>query len=247
MKRSSARHKLSARGSDRPARELDDQPVFAIVGIAEASPRARCRRPCSRRSIWSRRSYPTSCAFNTMTGGMAVRTKSDPMNLAPLVQTAVRELYPSAPVHDVMRLGDRLDRTFAEPRFYAIALGLVRRPGALDGDSGCLRGARLRGPDAGGLEFGVRCRALGAGERQIGWLVVGQGAAARGYRPGGGTRHGGERSRRDAIDSCSACSRLDPATFASAAWLVVIVAVAAAWHPSRLALRVDPAEALRME
>ena len=64
--------------------------VFTVVGIAEASHQGQMSSPVQPTLYMVAAQLPDILAFNTMTGGMAVRTKSDPMNLAPLVQTAVR-------------------------------------------------------------------------------------------------------------------------------------------------------------
>jgi putative ABC transport system permease protein len=157
--------------------------VFTVVGVAEGAHQGQMSTPVQPTLYMAAAQLPDILAFNTYTGGVAVRTKADPMNLVPFVRTAVRELEPNAPVHDLMRLDDRLDRTFAEPRFYGIALGLF----AAASGAGIMRS----------LLFGVR--------------------------------------------------PVDPLTFVGATSLIVFVAVAAAWHPSRRALRVDPAAALRME
>jgi ABC-type antimicrobial peptide transport system permease subunit len=95
------------------------------------------------------------------------------------------------------------------------------------------------------IEFGVR-RALGAGEGQIRWLVVGQALMLSGIGLTIGliVAASGAGVMRSLLFGVRP---LDPITFVAAAGLVVLVATAAAWHPARRALRVDPAEALRME
>src|SRR6202041_2415295 len=84
------------------------------------------------------------------------------------------------------------------------------------------------------IEFGVR-RALGAGAGQIRWLVLGQGLGltAIGLACGLVAAAGGAGLLRAQLFGVRP---LDPMTFASAAGLVVLVAVAAAWQPSRRAL-----------
>jgi predicted permease len=218
--------------------------VFTVVGVAESAHQGPVSTPVQPTLYMAAAQLPDILAFNAYTGGVAVRTKSDPINVVPFVRTAARELEPDAPIYNVMRLEDRLNRTFTGPRFYAIALGLfaiLALSTAILGVYGVLAYLVERRR----VEFGVR-RALGAGERQIGWLVLSESLRLSGAGLGVGLA--AAASAAGLMRSLLFGVRpVDPLTFAGAAGLILLVAAGAAWYPSRRALRVDPSEALRME
>jgi len=218
--------------------------VFTVVGVAEGAHQGPMSEPVQPTLYMAAAQLPDILVFNMFTGGVAVRTKSDPMNIVPFARTAARELEPDAPIYDVMRLEDRLNQTFVGPRFYAIALGLfalLALSTAILGVYGILAYLVERRR----VEFGVR-RALGADERQISWLVLRESLrlSGTGLAVGLVTAASGASLMRSLLFGVRP---VDPLTFAGAASLIVVVAAGAAWFPSLRALRVDPAEALRME
>lgn len=218
--------------------------TWRIVGLAESSHQGRMSSPVQPTIYLPAAQLPPVIAFNQYTGGVVVRTSGDPAALAPFARQAVRELDPTSPIFNVMTLEDRLDRTFVEPRFYALALGLFAALAlslAVLGVFGVLAYSVERRR----IEFGIR-RALGAREAQIGRLVLTQGGvlAATGLAIGLAVAAGGVRLMRSLLFGVTP---FDPLTFASAATLVFAVAIGAAWQPARRALRVDPAEILHRE
>ncbi|HUF48796.1 MAG TPA: ADOP family duplicated permease [Vicinamibacterales bacterium] len=183
-------------------------------------------------------------AFNSMTGGVAVRTWGDAADIVPFVRQVVREIDAGSPVHNVMRLDDRLHATFAEPRFYAFVLGLfavLTLTTSILGVYGVLSYAVERRR----TEFGVR-RALGAGTGHVIGLVLRQAAVlvVVGLVAGAAVAAAGSGVLRSLLFGVEP---LDVASFAAAAALLMVIALVAAWLPARAAVRVDPARTLRAD
>jgi ABC-type antimicrobial peptide transport system permease subunit len=160
------------------------------------------------------------------------------------VRSISRELEPGSPVVNVVRLEDRLDETFAEPRFFTIAIAmfaLLALSTAVLGVFGVLSYSVERRR----VEFGVR-RALGADARHIAALVLRQGLllSVVGLIAGLSAAALGAGVMRSLLFGIRP---LDPATFLVVPALIVLVAAGASWQPARRALGIDPAQALRSE
>lgn len=176
--------------------------------------------------------------------GVAVRTTGDPAALAGSIRAAVHELAPGAPIHNLMRMDDRVMRTYAQPRFFAIAVSLfaaLALATTMLGVYGSLAAAVERRR----RELGIR-RALGATARDIRALVAGQSirralvgaglgmvVAALGASWGRAMLHG--------------LAPVDPLSYVVAVPGVLLVVWLGAWVPVRTALRVDPARILKAE
>jgi len=175
---------------------------------------------------------------------LVVRSESDPAALAGPLREAVRALDPAQPVTNVRLYEDVLRAATATRRFAAgllacfaataLLLSLVGLYGAL----GVFVGQRRR-------EIGVRL-ALGAGARAIARMVL-----ARGLRPalvglalGLALAATGAGALRSLLYEVGA---LDPATFATAAAVLLAMAAVACALPAWRATRIDPAETLRTE
>jgi predicted permease len=185
---------------------------------------------------------PIMGRFSTI--GVAVRTTGDPDALSPVVRDVVRELAPDAPVHNLMPLDARVDRTFAQPRFFAVALTVfaaLALATALIGVYGALAASVERRR----LELGVR-RALGATETDVARLVLRRalGLAAIGLVAG---------SLLAALFAAVGQSTLygiaplDAASYVAAAAVILIAVFGGAWLPIQRALRIDPVRVLRAE
>jgi len=94
-------------------------------------------------------------------------------------------------------------------------------------------------------EIGLRV-ALGAQDRDIYALVMGQGAMLTGLGLTLGLI-GGLSATRVLSGLLYELSATDPVTFLTAALLMVLIALLAIWIPARKALQVDPVEALNAE
>jgi ABC-type antimicrobial peptide transport system permease subunit len=183
-------------------------------------------------------------AFNTFSGGLAVRSTGDPAALAPIVRAYARELEPDWPIFRMEPLATQMAATMAEPRFYTVALGLFAALAlgtAVLGVYGVLAYAVERRR----LEFSVR-RALGASEGQVLRLVIGRGLglAAIGLAFGLTTAAAGGSLLRSLLFGIEP---LDAMSFVAAAGLLTTVGLAASWWPARRATAVDPVEALRAD
>lgn len=189
--------------------------------------------------------YIDGVSLNPTRGmGVAVRTAGDPMALAPIIRQIVRELDPSVPVHNMLPLEARLSESFAQPRFFAIALvmfAVLAMATVVLGVYGVLASAVERRR----MELGVR-RALGATTRDVVILVLGQAVrlAAIGVAIGALMAVGGATLGRATLYGVST---VDAASYGAALAAVMVVVLLGAWLPMRSALRVDPARVLKSQ
>ena len=114
-----------------------------------------------------RRRSPTTCAARGLetepipqifqpvaqnpsaSGFLIIRAeRDDPLEMAAIVQTAVRQLDPRAPLYGVSTLESRLRAFYAPRGFQTSARGRVRRGRAADGGNRDLRAHPVRGLDA---------------------------------------------------------------------------------------------------
>jgi predicted permease len=183
-------------------------------------------------------------AFNRLSGGVLVRTASDPLSVVPVVRQFVKELDPSAPLFNVMPLDERLDRTFDQPRFYTIALVLFALMTLVTALLGTY-GVQAYAVEKRTAEFGVR-RALGADEADIAAIVLKRALllGAAGVAVGMPLAASGAGLLRAMLFGVRP---LDPWTFGTVPIAVLLIVLAASWQPARRALRIDPAHALRSE
>lgn len=177
-------------------------------------------------------------------GGVVVRSTSDPSSLVPAIREFVRELDPSAPLFNAIPLADRLDRTFDQPRFYTLALLLFAALTIVTAVLG-VYGVQAYTVERRRGEFGVR-RALGADERHILAFVLRRAAslAVIGLSIGLPLAALGVRLLQTLLFGVRP---LDPTTFVLAAGSTLVLVLGASWQPARRALAVDPAEALKSE
>ena len=181
---------------------------------------------------WSTGSYITA------------RTSGDPATLVPAIRQAVLAADPTQPPSDVRTMAERVDRTFAQRRFYTslitlfAAAALFLAAAGVYGTVSYFVARRIR-------EMGIRM-ALGAGATGIVALVVRRGLrlAFWGVLIGltgvwastkviGGLVYG--------VDS------IDPLTIVVGCLAMTLVAIMASAIPAGRAVRVSPALALRSE
>jgi predicted permease len=177
-------------------------------------------------------------------GFIAIRTATDPMNLASAVRNDILAMDRRVVLADVMTLDERLGDLVAQPRFFAVLLGWFGATGMLLSLVG-LYGVLSYSVSQMTREIGIRV-ALGAERRDILRLVAGHGLVL--------TFAGLALGLAGAL----ALSRLlggilfdvsptDPATYATISLLLVATALAACYIPARRATKVDPMVALRYE
>ena len=171
-----------------------------------------------------------------------VRTAGEPTALVATLRETLRRLDDTIPIFDVRTLNEQILRSLAQERLFAglaILLGGITLALSAVGLYGLLAyGVTRRTP-----EIGIRI-ALGAERGQVRWMVLKQSLVliACGLALG----------MPAAWASSSIVESLlfglkpnDPRAIASAAMVMVIVALAAAYIPARRASRIDPITALR--
>ena len=175
---------------------------------------------------------------------IVVRTTGDPRALGPFLRQDVLDLNPYLPIDNVMTMEARLASSVAQPRFYALVLGVFAASAlalAMVGIYGVLAytvSQRSR-------EIGIRM-ALGADSGRIRNLVVRQGALLVGMGVALGLA--GALVTTRALESLLfGVTPLDVPTLIAVPVLLITVAIAACYLPARRASRVAPMDALRCE
>ncbi len=174
----------------------------------------------------------------------AARTSVDPESIVPGVRSIVRELDAQAVLFYVAPMEQVVASTISRPRVYAVLLGIFSVVGlglAVIGIYGVMAYSvtqRTR-------EIGIRV-ALGARRAQVIALVVKQSAVLTVIGIVLGLT-GAAMLSRYLEGLLFGVTPLDPVTFAAAAALFMLVALVAAYGPTRRATGVDPLVALRAE
>lgn len=175
---------------------------------------------------------------------LVIRTTGDPLELVPFLRSVVLEADPSLPLDNVATMESRVSASVAQPRFYAMILGLfavLALALAAIGIYGILSytvSQRYR-------EIGVR-RALGARPSHIMGLVLRQGMVLTGLGLVAGLA-GAVALTRLVTSLLFGVEPLDAWTFISVPVVLGLVALLACFLPARRATRVDPITALRYE
>jgi putative ABC transport system permease protein len=175
---------------------------------------------------------------------IVLKTAGDPHALAEPLRRTVKDVDPGIAVASVETMDEILAQSIGSPRFYATlvaifaALALVLAAVGIYGVMSYAVTQRTQ-------EIGVRL-ALGAAERQIFALVVGESLrlAAVGLALG---LAGSIALGKAIAGMLFGVAATDLATFAVTATLLTGVAFLAAYLPARRAMRIDPMEALRVE
>jgi putative ABC transport system permease protein len=179
------------------------------------------------------------------TGGyLTARTAGDPAALVPAIRRAVLAVDPTQPPSDVRTMAERVDRTFAQRRFYTTLItlfamaALFLAAAGVYGTVSYFVARRIR-------EMGIRM-ALGAEAVGIVALVVRRGIrlAFRGVLIGLAGVWASTKVIEGLVYQIHA---IDPLTILAGCLAMAMVAVIASAIPAGRAVRVSPALALRSE
>ena len=175
---------------------------------------------------------------------LAVRTSGDAEAFLPHLRTVLLQLDPTLAPEDVRTMSAKLSSSEAEPRFYALLLGvfaLIALVLATAGVYGVLAYSVVRQTRA----IGVR-RALGASSRDILTMVLGRSLwlVSAGVAAGLAISVVATRVLAHLLFEVTA---RDPTSFVASALLLLCVGVAASYLPARRAVGIDPIEALRFD
>jgi putative ABC transport system permease protein len=215
----------------------DDARWRTIVGIVADTRRGGIEQPVRTESYHPFAQDPRSMA-------VVIRTIGEPTAVAPALRTVVRELDPDQPIAQMAPLGELLDDQTAARRFNTWLLGAFGAAAATLTAIGLysllayLVALRRH-------EMAVRL-AVGGTPRDIVRLIVRQVAAVVviGMTIGLAAALGIAQSMRGLLFGVEPW---DPVSQTATIAVLGLVAVAAAWIPTRRSMRVDPALVLRTE
>jgi len=175
---------------------------------------------------------------------LAVRGTADPAGLINAIRNEVKAVDKDIPIYQVATMEQLVSTTTARRRFTLLLAGIFA------GLSLVMAGLGIYSVIAYSVarrthEIGLRM-ALGAQNRDVLWLVIGQGMkmALIGLALGLSASVALTRLMTSLLFGVSAT---DPLTFALVASLLATVALLACWIPARRATKVDPMVALRCE
>ena len=176
--------------------------------------------------------------------GIAIRTRPDPMSLAPAAREAVLSVDNAQPVHDVRTLDELVSMNHGFLRFPMLLVWTFATLALLLAAIGIF-GVMSYSASQRTHEMAIRM-ALGAGRRDVLKLMIGEGLRITliGVAVGLGVALGFSRLIASYLYGVSA---YDPMTFFGVAAVLVCVALIACYIPARRAMRVDPMAALRYE
>jgi predicted permease len=175
---------------------------------------------------------------------LVVRTRTNPDTLADTISRQIWASFPDQPLTHVMTLTRTIADSVGDQRLHAALLGIFAAVGlavALLGVYGVVSYSVARRTQ----EIGVRM-ALGAARADILRMVLRQGMTLVALGAAIGTA-GALGATRAIASELYGVTPTDPATFAAAIALMLLVGCLACWIPARRAVRVDPLIALRYE
>jgi predicted lysophospholipase L1 biosynthesis ABC-type transport system permease subunit len=176
-------------------------------------------------------------------GGVLLVRVAGPLDtVEAAIPGVVRAIDPALAVYGIEPLAETVGRSIGQQRFAMWLLGCLAALAAMLAAIG-IYGVLSYGVAERRRELGIRA-ALGAGRRQLAWLVVGEGLglAAIGIVTGLAVALVASRALSSLLYGISAT---DTATYALVAIGLAAIALAATWMPARRASRVDPALLLR--
>jgi predicted permease len=180
--------------------------------------------------------YPPQMAF------LALRADGDPLRVVNAIRAEVRAIDPNQSVTDVRMMDDLLQQSVGDRHVAARVLGLFAVVAVLLAVIG-LYGVMAFSVAQRGQEIGVR-RALGAGHRDVLWMVMAQGLRVTLIGVACGVI-GAYASTRLLESLVFGVATRDIRTFVVVPFVLVLIALLASLIPAWRAARIDPAGALR--
>ena len=221
---------------DQPKSDKDWITVVGVVGDVKDQPDS----PAAKNAFW----FPVLQAAWTSDMSVVIRARSDPRLLADALRNEVHRLDPSLAIADVRLMDQIVNSSVSTPRFAFALVGLFAGLAmilAAIGTYGVISySVSQRTP-----ELGIRM-ALGALRSDVMGLVLSHAArlAALGTAFGVCAAFVLARLLKSLVFEVSTS---DPATFASVAGMVIVVALLAGYIPALRATATDPMNALRSE
>ncbi len=226
-----------------PVRHLSDNSEIEIVGVIDDLRQGGASAAPQPAIFVSYRQLPPDRIYLSAIV-LTIRTSSDPRGVIPAVRRLVKEQDASLPLESVMTMEDRVTTSLSTSRTLTVLLGVFSVCALLIAGVG-LFGLLSYSVAQRVREIGVRV-ALGASERHIVWLVLGQALAI--------TASGTALGLLAAAALGKGLSRLlygvtsyDATSFLAVPVVLLIVAAVASATPALRAARVDPIRALRGE
>jgi putative ABC transport system permease protein len=170
-----------------------------------------------------------------------VRTRQDPMVLAPTVEAVIRSREPDAPV-EVRALDDIVGRSIARPKAMSVLVGVFALVALVLAAVG-VYGVTAYSVRQRTQEIGVRM-ALGASAASVFRLILGHALRLVAIGVGAGLIAAGLLARL-LERLLFGVEPLDPWTFGVTALVLLVVATIASYLPARRGMRMAPVDALR--
>jgi len=175
---------------------------------------------------------------------VAARVQGDPLGLVQPIRTRVASIDPQLPIYNISTMDRRVSDSVAQPRFYAVLLGIFAGLALILAAVG-IYGVLSYHVAQCTREIGIRM-ALGAQRSSVLNLVLRQGVvlAVIGIVFGLAGAWGASRFLASQLFGITPT---DPATYVVIAVSMTVVALIAAYVPARRATAIDPVDALRYE
>jgi len=221
-----------------PGFNYSPQPWRTVVGVVEDVKQAALDAPPTMQI------YLPHAQYGIVDLTLVVRTKSDPMSLAPEIRRQAMQLDPELAVSNIASMDQVLSDSVASRRFSTVLLGVLGSLGLILASVG-VYGVISYGVSERTREMGIRM-ALGAARTDVLSLVVTQGMNLLLIGSVAGTLL--------ALLLTPVMSGLlfgvspdDPIAFLGSEIFLALVALLASYIPARRAAKVDPMVALRYE
>jgi putative ABC transport system permease protein len=175
---------------------------------------------------------------------IVIRAKGRPADLTAAVRDQVLSLDPDQPITNIGPMKDLFDARLSSRRFNMLLFGVFAGSALLLASIG-IYGVISYSVAQRVNEIGIRI-ALGAKQRDVLWLIIGQGMglALAGLGIGLTASSGLTRLIKSLLYGVSAS---DPVTLTAVSTLLALTALLACYLPARKATRIDPLAALRRE